>query len=148
MDENGIRTTIEYTINDEKIGDTTKKLYIKAIVEVEKDGNRQACSVIEDDHDNIVEIWYNGSIMSSSHKESQSEEQKSTLDYKLSIKEIHEFVKDIPYEQISFILESRTLNQALAEEGLRGRYGLKVGWAISLDSSREVFGNDFLSYAI
>ena len=130
------------------LADTTKKLYIKAIVEIDSNGKQQACSVIEDDHDNIVETWYNGELLSSSHKETKSEEQKSTLDYKLSIKEIHEFVKNIPYEEISFILESRTLNQALAEEGLRGRYGLKVGWAISLDSSREVFGNDFLSYAM
>ena len=130
------------------LADTTKKLYIKAIVEIENEGKQKSCSVIEDDHDNIVEIWYNGELLSSSHKESESEEQKSALDYKLSIKEIHEFAKNIPYEKISFILESRTLNQALAEEGLRGKYGLKVGWAISLDSSREVFGNDFLSYAM
>ena len=130
------------------LADTTKKLYIKAIVEIENEGKKKSCSVIEDDHDNIVETWYNGELLSSSHKESESEEQKSTHDYKLSIKEIHEFAKNIPYEEISFILESRTLNQALAEEGLRGKYGLKVGWAISLDSSREVFGNDFLSYAM
>ena len=130
------------------LADTTKKLYIKAIVEVERDGNQQACTVIEDDHDNIVETRYNEQILSSSHKESSLEEQRSTLDYKLSVKEIYEFVKEVPYEDISFILESRTLNQALAEEGLRGRYGLKVGWAISLDSSKEVFGNDFLSYAM
>ena len=130
------------------LADTTKKLYIKAIVEIENEGKQKSCSVIEDDHDNIVETWYNGELLSSSHKESESEEQKSALDYKLSIKEIHEFAKNIPYEEISFILESRTLNQALAEEGLRGKYGLKVGWAISLDSSREVFGNDFLSYAM
>ena len=133
-----------------KIGlaDTTKKLYIKAIVDVEKDGVRQACAVIEDDHDNIVETRYNESILTLSHKESSCEEQRSTLDYKLSIKEIYDFIKDVPYKNISFILESRTLNQALAEEGLRGRYGLKVGWAISLESSKEVFGNDFLSYAM
>lgn len=130
------------------LADTTKKLYIKAIVEIENEGKQKSCSVIEDDHDNIVETWYNGELLSSSHKKSESEEQKSALDYKLSIKEIHEFAKNIPYEEISFILESRTLNQALAEEGLRGKYGLKVGWAISLDSSREVFGNDFLSYAM
>ena len=148
------------------LADTTKKLYIKAIVEVETKkanaevemekasvevetmGIQQGCAVIEDDHDNIAETLYNGNLLTSSHKESAYEEQKCTLDYKLTIKEIHEFAKDVPYEDIRFILESRTLNQALAEEGLRGRYGLKVGWAISLESSKEVFGNDFLSYAM
>ena len=148
------------------LADTTKKLYIKAIVEVETKkanaegdmeiasvvvetkGIQQGCAVIEDDHDNIAETWYNDNLLTSSHRESACEEQRCTLDYKLSVKEIHEFVKEVPYEDISFILESRTLNQALAEEGLRGRYGLKVGWAISLESSKEVFGNDFLSYAM
>ena len=130
------------------LADTAKKLYIKAIVEVEKDGVQKACAVIEDDHDNIAQTWYNGNLLTSSHVESACEEQRCTLDYKLSIKEIHDFIKNVPYEDINFILESRTLNQALAEEGLRGRYGLKVGWAISLESSKEVFGNDFLSYAM
>ena len=45
-------------------------------------------------------------------------------------------------------LESRTLNLALAQEGLRGNYGLNVGHAISSDGNREVFGDDFLSYAM
>ena len=130
------------------LADTTKKLYIKAIVEIENEGKQKSCSVIEDDHDNIVETWYNGELLSSSHKESESEEQKSALDYKLSIKEIHEFAKNIPYEEISFILESRTLNQALAEEGLRGNYGLRVGQAICASANKEVFGSDFLSYAM
>ena len=31
---------------------------------------------------------------------------------------------------------------------MKGSYGLKVGYAISLDANREVFGGDFLSYAM
>ena len=50
------------------------------------------------------------------------------------------------YEDIKFILEDKTLNLALAEEGLRGDYGLKVGKTIS--NSGDVFGNDFVSYAM
>ena len=37
---------------------------------------------------------------------------------------------------------------ALAEEGMKGCYGLKVGYAINLAANREVFGEDFLSYAM
>ena len=37
---------------------------------------------------------------------------------------------------------------ALAQEGLHGNYGLRVGYAISLDCNKEVFGSDFLSYAM
>ena len=75
-------------------------------------------------------------------------EQKSTLDYGLTVKEILEFTATVAYEDIKFILESRTLNLALANEGMKGCYGLKVGYAISLDANKEVFGGDFLSYAM
>ena len=62
--------------------------------------------------------------------------------------EIFEFASSVSYSDIEFILESRTLNLALAEEGLRGAYGLRVGYAISLECNKEVFGGDFLSYAM
>ena len=78
----------------------------------------------------------------------ETADQKTTLDYHLTVKEIVEFASTVAYEDIEFILESRTLNLALAHEGMKGCYGLKVGWAINLDDNREVFGGDFLSYAM
>ena len=48
---------------------------------------------------------------------------------------------------IAFILEDRTLNLALAKEGLRGDYGLRVGKAIR-ENQQEIFGDDFMSYAM
>jgi L-cysteine desulfidase len=75
-------------------------------------------------------------------------ESKTTLDYKLSIKEIYDFAKTVAYEDIEFILESRTLNLALANEGMTGKYGLRVGYCINHLENKEVFGGDFLSYAM
>ena len=74
--------------------------------------------------------------------------QKTTLDYNLTVREILDFATTVAYEDIKFILESRTLNLALAHEGLKGCYGLKVGYAINLEDNKEVFGGDFLSYAM
>jgi len=129
------------------LAETDKKLYVRA--EVKCDGH---CSyaVIENDHDNIVETGFDGKVLSSSARQSCDEpvDQKSTLDYNLTVKEILEFASNVAYDDIKFILESRTLNLALANEGLKGCYGLKVGYAISLDANREVFGTDFLSYAM
>lgn len=130
------------------LAETDKKLYIKAIVGSEQTGEHSSSTVIEDDHDNIAEIWYDNCLLESRHRETTDEVQKSTLDYGLTVKEIFEFAQSVPYEDIEFILESRTLNQTLAEEGLTGKYGLRVGWAISRESSKEVFGDDFLSYAM
>ena len=130
------------------LAETNKKLYIKAIVGSAQIPGHQATAVIEDDHDNIAEIWYDNSLLASSHRETAEEPQKCTLDYGLTVKEIFDFAQSVPYEDIEFVLESRSLNLTLAEEGLRGKYGLRVGWAISLESSKEVFGDDFLSYAM
>ena len=129
------------------LAETDLKLYVKATVEY--DGH-SAYAVIEKDHDNIVETGFDGVVLSAAAKSSDEEcaDQKTTLDYHLTVKEILEFASTVAYEDIEFILESRTLNMALAKEGMSGGYGLRVGYAISLDCNREVFGGDFLSYAM
>ena len=132
-----------------KIGlaETDLKLYVKA--SVLSDGHK-ASAVIAGDHDNIVETSFDEEVLTSSQKKADGEvkEAKTTLDYKLTVKEIYEFASTVAYEDIEFILESRTLNLALAQEGLKGTYGLKVGYAIGLSENKEVFGGDFLCYAM
>ena len=130
------------------LADTDKKLFVKACVRT-ADGH-VAYTVIRDDHDNIIETGFDGSVLSSSDCASSEDsgDAKNTLDYRLTVQEILDFASTVAYEDIEFILESRTLNLALAYEGMKGSYGLKVGYAISLDANREVFGTDFLSYAM
>ena len=130
------------------VADTDKKLYVKAAVEL-CDGHCSS-TVIQDDHDRIVETAFDGEILTSCQNDSAAEavEQKTTLDYKLTVREIFDFAKSVAYEDIEFILESRTLNLALAKEGLTGNYGLRVGHTISIMENKEVFGSDFLCYAM
>ncbi len=129
------------------LAETDHKLYVKAYIYVQ-----DHCSsvVIQDNHDSIVEMCFDDSVLFTAHgaEGAETADQKTTLDYKLTVKEIVDFASTVAYEDIKFILESRTLNLALAQEGLKGKYGLKVGYAISLPCNREVFGGDFLSYAM
>ena len=129
------------------LAETDHKLYVKVSVVV--DGHCSAV-VIQDNHDSIVETSFDGCVLSCSQasEDAESTDMKTTLDYKLTVSEILEFASTVDYKDIEFILESRTLNMALAEEGMKGCYGLKVGYAISLAANREVFGEDFLSYAM
>ena len=128
------------------LAESDLKLYVKASVEY---GGHTAYAVIEKDHDNICETGCDGKILSSSKAGGQDcTDHSSTLDYGLTVKEILEFASSVAYQDIDFILESRTLNLALANEGMSGKYGLRVGYAISLKDNREVFGQDFLSYAM
>ena len=128
-----------------KVADNPKILYVKVAVE---SGGQKAWAVIEDEHDRIVETG----LGSSAHDlrkgcDGEAEPGKCTLDYNLTVKEIYSFAKSAAFEDIRFILEDRDLNLALANEGLNGDYGLGVGKAIR-ENQQEVFGDDFVSFAM
>ena len=133
------------------VAETEHLLYVKATVHLEgthatAEVDPHAYAVIEDDHDRIVETSFADRILMSSESGAASADH-GKHDTGLSVKEIWDFALSAPYEKISFILEDRTLNLALAKEGLSGDYGLKVGKAIR-ENQQEVFGDDFLSFAM
>ncbi len=146
------------------LAETDAKLYVKAVVEASshdnfcpdlqlkgsKDDNCHiANAVIQGDHDRFVETALDDNVLFSSQAGEQGTmNEKSTLDYGLTVKEIWEFANTVSYDDISFILDSRTLNKALAKEGLEGSYGLKVGKTIYDKKFKPVFGEDFLGYAM
>ena len=133
------------------VADTEHLLYVKAVVSLGGTSATaelapHASAVIEDDHDRIVETSFADHILMSSESGAASVD-SGTKDYGLSVKEIYEFALTVPYDEISFILQDRTLNLALAREGLEGDYGLKVGKAIR-ENQKGVFGSDYLSFAM
>jgi len=134
------------------VADTEHLLYVKATVAVEGGGIASAevaphaYAVIEDDHDRIVETSYADKILMTSESGAAAADRRGDA-YDLTVKDIVEFAASAPYEDISFILEDRTYNLALAHEGLKGNYGLQVGKAIR-ENQKEVFGDDFLSFAM
>jgi L-cysteine desulfidase len=130
------------------LAQTEKLLFIKASVSTFNSEKHQATVIIENDHDKISQISIDGRSLYTAEDSTEVKESKSALDYKLTVEEIYNFITEIPFEDIAFILESRTLNLALAEEGLSGKYGLKVGWAIQKEANKEVFGSDFMSHAM
>ncbi len=134
------------------VADTDRLLYVKATVAVEGGGiasaevDPHAYAIIEDDHDRIVETSFADKILVSSESGAAAKE-RSTEAYALTVREIVDFVREARYEDIAFILEDRKYNYALAMEGLEGEYGLQVGKTIR-ENQKEVFGDDFMSYAM
>ena len=135
------------------VADTEHLLYVKATVAVDDNTvasaevDPHAYAVIEDDHDRIVETSFADKILMSSESAAGLPAEASESPYDLTVQSIWNFAREAPYEDIAFILEDRTLNLALAEEGLRGNYGLQVGKAIR-ENQKEVFGDDFMSFAM
>lgn len=140
-------------VNNKKVSfqtaDTPHLLYVRASVCLEeKEGTEEASAVIQDDHDRIVETRYGETVLSSLKDSPEGAKDEGQADkYDLTVREIHAFATQADDADIAFILEDRTLNLALALEGLKGEYGLGVGKAIR-ENQYEVFGDDFMSYAM
>ena len=134
------------------VAPTDRLLYVKATVSVDggaiasAEVDPHAYAIIEDDHDKIVETSFADRILMSSESGAAAAEHVSD-DYDLSVKEICEFASSADYKDIEFILDDRKLNLALAIEGLHGDFGLNVGRTIR-ENQKEVFGEDFMSYAM
>ena len=120
---------------------TDHVLYVSATVTC---AGRGATAVIQDGHDNIVRLERCGEVLLD--KSAACDSAAASHRCALTVKEIYEFAQSVPAADIAFILEDRTLNLALAREGLKGDYGLNVGSTIASDSA--VFGSSFLSYAM
>ncbi len=128
------------------------KLFVRASVSAPLAGETHCGkAVIADSHDRIVRTGYDSMVLDTGADSSDGaggDAEKTTLDYHLSVAEIYDFAKNVAFDDISFILESRDMNLRLAEEGLRGNYGLRVGRTIADERFTPVFGKDFLSCAM
>lgn len=128
-----------------------KKLFISSTCIA---GNHKATAVIEDNHDSIVSLIIDNKVVFGIDNKGERNDvvnpenlinSKTTLDYKLDVRTILQFSKQVPYPDIEFILESVTLNKALALEGLTNNYGLRVGKTIQDNVHKNVFGSGLLT---
>lgn len=138
-----------------ELADTPLKLYIEAnVYGVKNNETYIATAIIKDNHDSIVSVKFNGKELLKNIKDLDNislcngEIEKTTLDYKLTVKEILDFAQNVDLQDVEFILQSQTLNKALADEGLKGDYGLRVGKTIASAEHINVFGNSILSHAM
>ncbi len=119
-----------------------------------------AYTEIANNHDSIVSVVRNGEVLDgvsgtdasgdavSDKQAAGASAEKTTLDYKLSVKEILQFAREASFENIEFILDSVKLNKALADAGLNEDYGLKVGKTIMAREHSSVFGSSVMTYAM
>lgn len=140
-------------VDEKRIGislaQTDKKLYVEAHC-CSKGGEHRSKVIISDNHDSIVYVEADGNILldmqsSAGEAEGAAPAQKSTLDYRLTVDKIYDFALTAPFEDIEFILEGARMNMALAQEGLKLEYGLRVGRTILDNKHSEVFGSGLIN---
>lgn len=129
------------------LAETDKKLYVEAICSC---GGHTSIVIIADNHDSIVYVEKDGEVvcdlrMAEDAPDGAAGGQKTTLDYKLTVDKIYDFACNTPLEDIEFILEGAEMNMALAQEGLKLEYGLRVGRTILDHKHSEVFGSGLMN---
>ncbi|AFV12637.1 serine dehydratase-like, subunit alpha [Thermacetogenium phaeum DSM 12270] len=112
-------------------------------------------AVIRDKHDNIVLVESNGKAVYQAEQKDDSHEHSRSLNIKeLTLKDIVDFVENVPYEDIEFVMEAVKINKELAQEGLNGP-GMGIGKALRelveenvLDDNIIVCSQMLTAYAI
>ncbi|MCI7111793.1 MAG: L-serine ammonia-lyase, iron-sulfur-dependent, subunit alpha, partial [Megasphaera elsdenii] len=61
--------------------------------------------------------------------------------------DIVDFAEQVPLEDIAFLKEAERLNDHLSQEGLTGKYGLKIGYTLQQLVEKGVLADD-LSHRI
>ncbi len=122
-----------------------EKLYIE--VDVTGDGHK-AHAVISGSHTKFVELSKDGNALPLATTTANSTDDDSTDDSWLSLHKVYEFATTAPIDEISFIDEARTLNEAAAEQSLRGNYGHRLGKMLTRPLGRGIMGDSIFSNII
>ena len=100
-----------------KMSEITSRIFIEARV---KTTGGEAMVRIRDAHTNIVRIETNGEVVL--EKKEASEEcahEEKPLIHNYTLKQIYEYAKEVPAEEIEFIKAAYDMNYALFEEGIQ-----------------------------
>lgn len=116
-------------------------LYVEVLASL---ASHQARAIICSDHTRIVLLERDGDVLQS---QSRDPAVKLQAGPSMSLSTIIDFACDVPYEQIAFIREAAVLNQALADEGLRG-YGLRIGRLLTEQIERRILSDDLMTLAM
>lgn len=66
----------------------------------------------------------------------------------MTLAALYAFAVNVPFERIAFMAEAARLNGALAEEGLAGAYGLKVGATLTRQVKQGWLADDLMTLAM
>ena len=100
-----------------------EKLYIE--VRVEDTNGKEALAIIAGGHTHFVYLVKDGQVLLDQRVASKAEGESS--EPQLSMAKVWEFATSTPLDELRFILESRNLNKAAAEQSFCGHYGHELG---------------------
>ena len=134
----GDRISIGLTTSSDEV------LYIEVNCRAE---GRSSKAVIARDHTRLVYLEGPCSPTVDLRVELGSQEAEAAED-DLTLRRVFEFATTAPLADLEFINESRRLNEAAAEEALKGNYGHELGKTLSRPLGKGIMGDSIFSHII
>lgn len=113
-----------------------EKLYIE--IEARR-GDHTAVAVIAGGHTRFVHEARDGEILLDRQGATADEQEQAAP--ALTLRRVYDFAMSTPLDELRFILETRRLNKAAAEESLRGSYGHCLGKTLRGERELQVLGD-------
>lgn len=124
--------------------DTAEKVYLRAVASCQ---GHKGEAVISGSHSHFSKLMKDGQVVSSDETTFGEAKQDTAGCPGLTVENIWEFIQETAEEELSFLDETITLNKAVAQEGLRGDYGLRVGQSILKADVESLFGRSLANRA-
>ena len=130
-----------------KVKEGTEKLYIEAVCS-NSQGN-WAKAIITDRHSNISKVELNGKLIDcKTVKQDYSDNDSKKESVSLTVESIFDFITDVPFKDIEFILKTVEYNTTIANEGLSKDYGLRVGRVLKGYIDKGILADDLMNNAM
>lgn len=114
----------------------TEKLYIEAVTEAD---SHSARVVIAGGHTSIVLEQKDDNVLLDLRSDSGETAEQPDVD--LTLAKVWDFAMTAPLGELRFILESRRLNKAIAEQSFTGHFGHAVGRTLHCERQRSMMGD-------
>ncbi|MBO7574637.1 MAG: serine dehydratase subunit alpha family protein [Bacteroidales bacterium] len=110
-------------------------------------GEKRSRAIIARDHTRLV--YLEGPCVQTQDRRAElGKEQEEAAENDLTLRRVFEFATTAPLEDLEFINESRRLNEAAAEEALKGNYGHELGKTLSRPLGKGIMGDSIFSHII
>ena len=124
--------------------DSDEMLYIEVTCEA---GEKRSRAVIAREHTRLV--YLEGPCVQTLDRRSElGKELDAAAENDLTLRRVFEFATTASLEDLEFINESRRLNEAAAEEALKGNYGHELGKTLSRPLGKGIMGDSIFSHII
>ena len=126
-----------------RLADSTDLLYAEVTV---SGGGHKGKAFIRHEHTNLVRLEKDGETIFAADEEEGGN--GGAAAWPLTMSKVYDFATTAPFSMIEFILDAARMNIAVAEEGLKNKYGLQVGKVIEENIGKHLLSDDTSTYAM